>query len=107
MDNLPKFNTIFMSNFCARLRLRLDDVFIKAYARVCYIDYSASIDITILYNDERYEYIYPLDDDMLCDLSSIDCRRINSVLERLYCYCVEDYKNDIALIAVRERVKEC
>ena len=107
MNNLPTFNKIFMDNFRARLRLHLEDVFINSVVRVRYIEESAFMEISILYEGEVSKYIYPFDDDMLADLDSVDWRRINSVLERLLCYCIEDYKNDVALEAIRERVKEC
>lgn len=106
MNNLPTFNKIFMDNFRARLRLHLEDVFINSVVRVRYIEQSAFMEISILYEGEVFKYIYPLD-DMIAELCSVDWRRINSVLERLVCYCIEDYKNDIAIEAIRERVKEC
>ena len=107
MNNLPNFNKIFMDNFRARVRLHLEDAFNRSLVRVRYIERSAFMEISILYEGEVYKYIYPLDDDMLLDLMSCNSRRINDVLERLVCYCIEDYKNDVALEAIRERVKEC
>lgn len=107
MNNLPNFNKIFMDNFRARLRLHLEDAFNRSVVRVRYIEQSAFMEISILYEGEVYRYTYPLDDDMLFDLMSCDCRRINDVLGRLVCYCIEDYKHDVAIEAIRERVKEC
>lgn len=107
MNNLPNFNKIFMDNFRARLRLHLEDAFNRSIVRARYIEQSAFMEITILYEGEVYRYIYSLDDDMLLDLMSCNSRRINDVLDRLVCYCIEDYKHDVALEAIRERVKEC
>ena len=98
MNNL----NFLVTNFTARLRARLDSAFIKDNVVVEYNNYMQSIDIHVYRVEGKHVFRY---DCPIRYIASNEC--INDLLERLTCYCINDYKELLATEAIRGRVKEC
>ena len=93
-----------VTNFTERLRGRLDSAFIKDNVIVEYNDFMKSIDILIYRVEGKvvFRYVCPIK-----YIASNDSAVVSDLLERLTCYCINDYKELLANEAIRERVKEC
>ena len=93
-----------VTNFTERLRGRLDSAFIKDNVIVEYNDLINSIDISIYRVEGKVVFRYD------CPIKDIVYNHngvVSDLLERLTCYCINDYKELLACEAIRERVKEC
>ena len=93
-----------VTNFTERLRGRLDSAFIKDNVIVEYNDFTQSIDIMIYRVEGKVVFRY---DCPVKDIAYNDRSVVSDLLERLTCYCINDYKELLAYEAIRERVKEC
>jgi hypothetical protein len=93
-----------VTNFTERLRGRLDSAFIKDNVIVKYNDFMQSIDIMLYRVEGKVVFRY---DCPVKDIVYNDSGRVSDLLERLTCYCINDYKELLACEAIRGRVKEC
>lgn len=95
-------NTILLNNFLTRLRIRIEAACFTDKVEVDYNFFSTNV--RILLNHENYHYLceYPMSLEMMLDPSYT-----NDIIDRLYCYVLNDYKQNLMERAVAERVKEC
>lgn len=97
-------NNFLVTNFTERLRGRLNSAFIKDNVLVEYNDFTQSIDIMIYRVEGKVVFRY---DCPVKDIVYTDSGKVSDLLERLTCYCINDYKELLAYEAIKGRVKEC
>lgn len=100
MDNI----NFLVTNFTERLRGRLDSAFIKDNVIVKYNDYNQSIDIHVYRVEGKHVFRYVCPIKYIVNNNSVV---VSDLLERLTCYCINDYKELLAFEAISGRVREC